>query len=84
MPFWVFLLFEITFTLLIVSYAMGWIKYKNELFMHGFILLMLLNAADHIVWSLTVDRYVPGLITAPLFVLTFFAYQFHLVRSAKI
>ena len=69
MPFWVFLLFEIIFltfwttVLLIPEFP------ARGNFQVGFLILMLANGIQHLVWAGIKKGYVPGLITAPLHVL---------------
>ena len=43
-------------------------------FMTWFIFVMLLNGMEHVIWAAVKKSYVPGLITAPLFVILFAFY----------
>ena len=64
MPFWVFLTFEILFSLFwIVVLMLPTSSYKISLQV-TFLLLMFANGIQHLVWWGNVKKYVPGLITA--------------------
>ncbi len=79
MPFWVFLSFEIIFTAfwLLVLFTPTF-PYRETL--QGFFLvLMLANGIQHIIWSGVVKKYAPGLVTAPLHVLVFVVYYFQII-----
>lgn len=71
MPRSVFISFEVLFSLAIIVYiAKPNLPYAHAV-MPAFNLLMMINGIGHIVWALVVKKYVPGLITAPFFVVTF-------------
>lgn len=76
MPFCVFLLFEVLhnlfWSLVILTNV---VPYKNELTAF-FLVLMFANGVQHLVWFGSTKKYVPGLITAPLHILLFFAFFF--------
>lgn len=76
MPRWSFVGFEAVLSIFIVLYL-----FKPELpfanqFMILFSLVMFINGIGHIVWALVKRSYVPGLITAPIFVILFCLYYF--------
>lgn len=72
MPFLVFLLWEICFMgfWLFVLFTPD-LTFRLKL-MEFFNFLMLMNSVQHIVWAKVLNKYVPGLITAPLFMIVFF------------
>jgi hypothetical protein len=39
-----------------------------------FLVLMLANGLEHLIWAIVVKRYVPGLVTAPWHILLFAAF----------
>lgn len=69
MPFWVFLLFEVVFSL----FWIGVYLYKDfpyrEALQISFLILMFINGIQHVIWWRFKKKYVPGLITAFLHVL---------------
>lgn len=68
MPFWVFLTFEICFTIF-WAYVLLVPTFPHRLsFLSFFIALMLANGLQHIIWWRFAKKYVPGLITAPIHV----------------
>ena len=71
MPFLVFLTFEILF---LAFWALVWfmptLSHRDSL-MAFFNLLMFVNGIQHLVWAGVAKKYVPGLITAPLFPIVF-------------
>lgn len=74
MPFYIFLLFEIVFTLFwFISIFTSFFQ-QNEIILRFFLLLMFANGIQHLVWFGSVKRYVPGLGTALLHIgwLTYF------------
>lgn len=81
MPRYVFVAFEMLLSALIVIYIVNPniapIKYVLPIFA----LTMLINGVGHVIWSLVEKRYVPGLVTAPAFIIIFLAYFFELVRG---
>jgi hypothetical protein len=80
MPRWVFITFEILFSLPIIAYIAKPSLPLAHWYMPLFALAMFVNGIGHIVWGLVKRSYVPGLITAPLFVVVFFAYYVHLIK----
>ncbi len=71
MKFRTFLLFEILFFSFWVSiFVLKDFQYRDQ-FMAFFNILMFANGLWHIVWWGVVKKYVPGLITAPLFIVAF-------------
>ena len=46
-----------------------------------FILLMFVNGIQHLIWFATVKKYVPGLLTAPAFVVLFFIFYYQILTS---
>lgn len=74
MPKWVFVAFEVLFSIPIIAYLINpELPFANG-YMQVFALLMLINGVEHVIWALVEKRYVPGLITAPLFVIIFIFY----------
>jgi hypothetical protein len=71
MPFSVFLTFELFHNL----FWGGVLLFKEfpyrEYFMLFFIVLMLANGIQHVVWWGSVKKYVPGLATAPIHIVIF-------------
>ena len=81
MPFRVFLAFEIIFeTFWLFVLLLENFPYRIQL-LTFFIFLMLANGIQHIVWAGAVKRYVPGLITSPLFLIVFLIYYFQMVAK---
>jgi len=81
MTFRFFLTFEISFLLLWVLVYLLNFPFREYL-MAFFIALMFANGIWHIVWFWFFEKgkkYVPGLVTAPLFIIAFFVYYFSLV-----
>lgn len=63
MPFWMFLLFEVIFTVFwAITIFTNALPEKNFM-MKVFLLLMFANGIQHLVWFGCVKKYVPGLIT---------------------
>ncbi|MDA1292396.1 MAG: HXXEE domain-containing protein [bacterium] len=76
MKFRTFLAFEIIFLgFWITVFFMKGFLYRESL-MAFFNVLMFANGLWHMVWWGIVKRYVPGLVTAPLFVITFLVFYF--------
>ena len=69
MPFWVFLVFEITFSLFWIYVWLTPSLLHRDSFQIFFLVLMLVNGVQHIVWWRYAKKYVPGLITAPIHIL---------------
>lgn len=81
MPFWVFLLFEVSHNLFWgVVILTDLIPYKTQLAAF-FIALMFANGIQHVVWYGVKKKYVPGLVTAPLHILLFLVFFFNLVLA---
>jgi len=79
MSFKFFLGFEIIFFgFWLLVYLLDTITLRAIL-MNFFILLMLVNGFWHIVWWSVVKKYVPGLATAPVFVILFLYYYFQVL-----
>lgn len=76
MPFWVFLTFEVLFALFWLVVLFNFNFPYREIFQALFLILMLANGVQHLVWSGVVKKYVPGLVTAPIHVLVFLTYYF--------
>jgi hypothetical protein len=66
MPFWVFLTFEILFNLFWAVVIFSNVLANKETLLVVWIALMTLNGMQHVVWSVVLKKYVPGLYTAPL------------------
>ena len=64
MPFWLFLLFEISFSSFWILVLFNKALPNRSLFQTFFLLLMLVNGIQHLVWWRNVKKYVPGLMTA--------------------
>lgn len=76
MPFWVFLLFEMVFTGFWILVLFDKSFPFRDFFQSFFLLLMLANGVQHLVWSGVAKKYKPGLITAPLHVIVFSIFYF--------
>lgn len=76
LPFGVFLIFEIAFSLFWVLVWLTPSFPQREIFQIFFLVLMFANGIQHIVWWGNVKRYVPGLITAHLHVVIFIIFYF--------
>jgi hypothetical protein len=76
MPFWVFLLFEIIFEGFWISVFLFQNFPNRQAFQTFFLVVMFANGVQHLVWSGSVKKYVPGLVTATLHILVFLAYYF--------
>lgn len=82
MPRWVFIVFEILFSIPIIAYLLSpELPFANG-YMQVFALLMFINGLEHIIWAMVERKYVPGLVTAPLFIVIFLAYYFTLQGNA--
>ena len=79
MSFRFFLTFEISFFVfwLLVFFAEQF-PFRDYL-MAFFIILMFTNGVWHIVWWGITRKYVPGLVTAPFFVITFLIFYFKIL-----
>jgi len=71
MSFWTFLLFEVVF---LIFWTFVWLSsdlvYRIQL-MLVFDCLMLTNGIQHLMWAFIQKKYVPGLATAPFFIIIF-------------
>ncbi len=81
MPRWLFIIFELVVSLVIIAYIVKPHLPLSHMFMSVFALIMFINGIGHIVWGLVTKSYVPGLVTAPLFVVVFCAYYLHLTQG---
>lgn len=76
MPFWIFLIFEMCFSVFwVVVLLLHNLSYRVYL-QEFFLLLMFANGIQHLVWWGNTKKYVPGLITAPIHIVVFIAYYF--------
>lgn len=79
MPLWVFIAFEAMLSATILAYMLNpQLPGANGL-MTWFMLVMLLNGMEHVIWAAVKKSYVPGLITAPLFIILFGCYYASLI-----
>ncbi len=80
MKFRTFLTFEILF----FAFWLGIFFFKDFQFREQFIaffnILMFANGLWHMVWWGIVKRYVPGLMTAPLFIMVFLVFYFQYIK----
>ena len=79
MTFKFFLLFELTFFIFWISVMLIEQFPSRSHLMSFFNILMFINGWWHIVWFAIVKKYVPGLITAPLFILLFFVFYYKIL-----
>ena len=78
MPFWLFLTFEVVFTLFwIVVLLLPTFPYREAL-QAFFLVLMFANGVQHLVWAGSVKKYVPGLVTGIIHIVVFLTYYFKL------
>lgn len=79
-PFKMSLKVFLTFEILFLGFWIGVFLLENlkfrEVLMHVFAILMFANGLWHIVWASITKKYVPGLVTAPLFVIVFLWFYF--------
>jgi hypothetical protein len=80
MPRWLFIAFEVLFSIPIVAYIVNPHLPLANIYMPGFALLMFINGIYHITWAMVSKKYMPGLVTAPLFIVIFSFYFASLVR----
>lgn len=71
-----FLLFEIIFLSFFLSVLLFENLANRDVWMAIFTILMFANGLWHIVWWGIEKKYVPGLCTAPLFIITFLIFYF--------
>lgn len=79
MPRALFVAFEVAFTIPIIAYIVNPNLAGASIYMPWFMFLMLLNGMEHVIWATVKKSYVPGLITAPFFILLFALYYGSLV-----
>ncbi len=72
MPFWIFLFWEICFQAFWFFVLLAPSFPARETWMAFFNYLMFANGVQHVVWAGVEKKYVPGLLTAPLFFIVFF------------
>lgn len=80
MPSWVFIVFEVLFSIPIIAYIANPHLLYADVYMPAFALVMFVNGIGHIVWGLVARSYVPGLVTAPFFIAIFVFYYASLIR----
>jgi len=71
MPRWVFVLFEVVFSIPIIVYLVNPNLVFANAYMSVFAVLMFMNGIEHVIWALVKKSYVPGLFTAPILILIF-------------
>jgi len=76
-----FVSFEIIFSSLLLFVVFYQEFPARLLFMQAFNLLMFANGIWHLMWAGVVKKYVPGLMTAPLFLIVFCLYYFSLLAK---
>jgi Protein of unknown function with HXXEE motif len=76
MPLWVFIAWEVLFSLPIVACMLNPKLSFISWYVPLFALLMFVNGMEHIIWGAVSKKYVPGLITAPVFIIIFCFYYF--------
>lgn len=81
MPFWVFLTFEVCFSLFWILVLLLPTFPLRVYLQEFFLILMFANGVQHVVWSGVVKRYVPGLITAPIHIIVFLVFYFRVLVS---
>ena len=82
-PLWkmsrtIFVVFELCFSALIITVVAAKAFPYRDLLMISFNVLMFANGIWHLMWAGIEKKYVPGLITAPIFILVFLAFYFTL------
>jgi hypothetical protein len=80
MPRWVFVAWEACLSAVIITYMLRPHLAGATGFMLWFIFAMLLNGMEHVIWAAVKKSYVPGLATAPLFILLFIPFYDSLVK----
>lgn len=73
-----FAIFEILFSIFLIMMVFINTMPGREVFMVGFNGLMFANGVWHCMWAGVEKRYVPGLITAPFFIVTFLVFYFRI------
>jgi hypothetical protein len=76
MPFWLFLTFEIVFTLFWIFVLLIPTFPYRETLQAFFFILMFANGVQHLVWAGSVKKYVPGLFTGTIHIVVFLTYYF--------
>ncbi len=74
----VFMSFEIVFTLFLLATVFMKQIPARETIMQSFNVLMFANGIWHLMWAGIEKKYVPGLITAPIFIIIFLMFYFQL------
>lgn len=74
MPRWLFIMFEVALSAVIILYLVNPQFYAADVFMKWFMFVMLLNGMEHVIWAAVKRAYMPGLVTAPIFILLFILY----------
>ncbi len=76
--------FFVTLEILFVPVVLTFLLFKNiplrEVFMLSYIALMFANGIWHLMWAGIEKRYVPGLLTAPLFIVVFLLFYFQTLQ----
>lgn len=73
-----FVTFEITFSIFLLLMVFVETMPGRNAFMVFFNVLMFANGIWHMMWAAIEKRYVPGLFTAPLFIIVFSLFYFQL------
>ena len=73
-----FIAFEILFSVFIIVPIFLTTFPFREMWMQFFNILMFANGIWHLMWAASEKRYVPGVITAPLFLIIFSVFYFNL------
>lgn len=79
MPRWVFIIFEILFSIPIIAYIANPGLPLADWYMPLIALVMLIDGVRRIVWGLVERKNVLGLVTASLFVIVFIFYYIGLI-----
>ncbi len=80
---WVFVAWEALLSAVIITYMLRPHLAGATGFMQWFIFAMLLNGMEHVIWGAVKKSYVPGLVTAPLFLILIGSYYQHLIKLAN-
>lgn len=81
MPFWVFFLFEVCFSLFwFIAIFTESVPYKTTM-LHIFLLLMFANGVQHLVWLGWAKKYNPGFVTSLVHLGWFISYYFSFVSN---
>jgi len=74
-----FVLLEIFFAFLVLSMVLIKTLPYRDIFMAIYSILMFANGVWHLMWAGIEKRYVPGLITAPFFLIVYLIFYFRLL-----